>query len=189
LEGASWAWLRLHGSFSAEMTCRTIKASQVGQSCCVAVVASCAVVAVVLVKLFGLWVPGADFAFVFAFRVQHAVTYRRTVVAHGTFSCSVISFRTEVAWLAACTFVHLFCCCDYTLSFEWTIHRPVIAFGTVVTSRALFAGWVRLDSVVVFGAEVTSCAVICNQVRSAIVGCCADSAVCVCRIEVSARWT
>ena len=122
LEGSSWAWLGLHCSLCTEMPLRALKTSQVCQGSCVAIIASSAIVAVVLVELFGLRVPGANIAFVFTFRVQYTITKRRTVVTHWAFSCSVVSFRTEVAGLASSAFVNLFCSCDYTLSLEGTIY-------------------------------------------------------------------
>jgi hypothetical protein len=181
--------LRLHCSFNAEVTSWTLEASQVGKSSFVAVVTSGAVVAVVLVKLFCLRVPGANFTFVHSLRVQHTVADRRTVVTHGTFSCGVISFWTKVAWLTSCALVHLFCSSDNTLSFKRTIHRPVVSFRTVVACRAFFARWVWLDCVVGFRTEVASCAVISYQVSTTIVGRRADRAVCVRCVEVGAGGT
>ena len=79
--------------------------------------------------------------------------------------------------MAACAFIDLFCGSDYTLRFEWTVHRPIVTFRTVVASGTLFAGWVWLNRVIGFGTKIASCTVICNQVCSAIVGGCANGAV------------
>ena len=189
LESASGAWLWLYCSFDAEVSCGAIKASQVCYGGLVAVVTSSAVVAIVLVNLFGLRVPCAKFAFVLSFRVQHAVADWWTVVTHGAFSGCVISFRTKVAGLATCTLVDLFGCCDHTLRFKWTVHRPVVAFWTVVTSCALFAWWVWLSCVVGFRTKIAGCAVISNQVCAAIVGGGANSAISVSCVEIGAGRT
>lgn len=189
MESASWTWLRLYRPLDTEMPSWTLQSSQVSQRGCITVVTCSTVVAIVLIKLSCLWVPSPYFAFVLAFRIQHTITNRRTVVPHGTFSCSMVSFRTQIARLTACTFVYLLCSCYYTLSFEWTVHRPIVSFRTVVTSGAFFAGWVRLDGVIIFGTKITSCTVISYQVCSTIVGGCANCAVSVGCVEVGARWT
>lgn len=142
-----------------------------------------------LVNLFGLRVPRTEFTFILSFRVQHTVADWWTVVTHRAFSGCVISFRTKVAGLATCTFVYLFRCCDHTLSFKWTVYRPVVAFWTVVTSCALFAWWVWLSCVVGFRTKIAGCAVISNQVCSAIVGGGANGAISVSCVEIGAGRT
>jgi hypothetical protein len=171
------------------MSCGAIKTSQICYGGLVAVVTSSAVIAIVLVKLFGSRVPRTEFAFVLSFRVQHPVADRRTVVTHRAFSGCVISLRTKVAGLATCALVDLFRCRDHTLSLKWTVQRPVVAFWTVVTSCALFAWWVWLSCVVGFRTKIAGCAVIRNQVCAAIVGSCANGAVSVSCIKIGARQT
>lgn len=170
----------LYCSFNAEMSGGALKASQVCQSGFVAVVAGSAVVAVVLIDLFGLRVPCAELALVLSFRIQNTITDWRTVVTHGAFVGGMISLGAKITRLTTGAFVDLLRSRDHTLSFEWTIHRPVVAFWTVVTSSAFFPGWVWLNGVVVFSTKIAGGAVIRNQVCPAIVGGCADGAVCVC---------
>ena len=189
LESSSWARLRLDCSFHAEVAFGTIESSQICQSCSIAVVSRCTVVAIVLVELLSLWVPGANFALILSFGIKHAISNRRTVVTHWTFIGRVVPNRTEVAWLATSALVNLSGCLDYTLSFEGAIDSPVVSFRTVEAGGALFTWRVWLNCVVVFGTQISSSTLIGNQVSAAVVGGGADGAVCICLVKVSATRT